>query len=112
MKFVLYLTIFQCIAQVLAVNHVLACLLFYVGVFSQEQKLKNWIDTYEVDKNEFSLQYMPSPRSDTALSDSSSPLLSSPLLSSYSSSLCRAPVKAVLQLGHCPATRTAMCRHE
>ena len=81
MKFVLYLTIFQCIAQVLAVNHVLACLLFYVGVFSQEQKLKNWIDTYEVDNYEFSLQYMPSPRSDTALSDSSSPLLSSPLLS-------------------------------
>jgi len=58
MKFVLYLTIFQCIAQVLAVNHVLACLLFYVGVFSQEQKLKNWIDTYEVDNYEFSLQYM------------------------------------------------------
>lgn len=58
MKFVLYLTIFQCIAQVLAVNHVLACLLFYVGVFSKEQELTNWIDTYGVGNYEFSLQYM------------------------------------------------------
>ncbi|CAE7314496.1 unnamed protein product [Symbiodinium natans] len=34
MKFVLYLTIFQCVAQVLAVNHILACLLFYVGTIT------------------------------------------------------------------------------
>ena len=58
MKFVLYLTIFQCIAQVLAVNHVLACVLFYAGTFSREQGLENWIDVYNVTWDGLGFQYM------------------------------------------------------
>ncbi|CAE7266204.1 unnamed protein product [Symbiodinium pilosum] len=58
MKFVLYLTIFQCIAQVLAVNHVLACVLFYAGRFSAEQGLQNWIDEYNITADGPGFQYM------------------------------------------------------
>ena len=58
MKFVLYLTIFQCIAQVLAVNHVLACLLFYVGKESRELGFPSWIDVYQVDSDLMYFQYM------------------------------------------------------
>ncbi|CAE7790108.1 unnamed protein product, partial [Symbiodinium sp. CCMP2456] len=58
MRFVLYLTIFQAIARVLAVNHVLACLLYYVGRIGDENGLPNWIVRYGVSDFSTIFKYM------------------------------------------------------
>eukprot|EP00439_Symbiodinium_sp_Y106_P006292 s2847_g1.t1 len=58
MRFVLYLTIFQAIARVLAVNHVLACLLYYVGRIGDENGLPNWIVRYGVSDFTTIFKYM------------------------------------------------------
>ncbi|CAE7264487.1 unnamed protein product, partial [Symbiodinium necroappetens] len=59
MKAVPYLTILQCIATVLAVNHVLASLLFYVGrMGTRIEATSNWVDFYEMSFRTPLSQYM------------------------------------------------------
>jgi len=59
MKAVPYLTILQCIATVLAVNHVLASLLFYVGrMGTRIEATSNWVDFYEMSFRSPLSQYM------------------------------------------------------
>ncbi|CAJ1340268.1 unnamed protein product [Effrenium voratum] len=57
-KLTQYLIILQCIAQVLTVNHVLACTIFYVGRIGQLREWANWIDRYNALEHGGFLQYM------------------------------------------------------
>ncbi|CAE7411919.1 AKT1 [Symbiodinium natans] len=58
MKAVPYLTILQCIATVLAVNHVLACVVFYVGRLGRLIAENNWLDEYDMNNHSSVSQYM------------------------------------------------------
>jgi len=57
-KVVSCLVILQCVATILIVNHILACLLFYVGHLGKIWNRKNWIEFYEVLEQTQYSQYM------------------------------------------------------
>ena len=51
-------TILQCVVVILGVNHVLACLTFYVGRQEQTVQGVNWIDTHHITDMNWTFQYM------------------------------------------------------
>lgn len=56
-KLVLYLTIFRCIVQILAVNHVLTCFFFWLGTWEARNAEPNWIQTYNIGDDSYSLGF-------------------------------------------------------